>query len=263
MALGIWLALLPAWLVESLARSAELIDPGSRIARNWRAALVIVMVLTCLPYRPGRCAWRPPAALSLAARAPFLVVPPTEGRGALRPDARRGLVLCRGIAATPLFPPGIGRLSRHPAWLAVPAILIASGGRQPLIGNLGRTCAGDDRSLLALSSGPLRRRGRASALFSRRAIRERFRRAPWAFAFALVVFAGGGGDPALFAQDRDGSTRCRLAAELGLRHLPGAGTTAFGVGVCPFGTPRSAPPLASALDGSTRDRSRGARFTFS
>jgi hypothetical protein len=29
--------------------------------------------------------------------------------------------------------------------------------------------------------------GRASALFSRRAIRERYRRAPWAFAFTLVV----------------------------------------------------------------------------
>jgi len=29
--------------------------------------------------------------------------------------------------------------------------------------------------------------GRVSALFSRRAIRERFRRAPWAFAFALIV----------------------------------------------------------------------------
>ena len=29
--------------------------------------------------------------------------------------------------------------------------------------------------------------GRASALFSRRAIRERYRRAPWAFAFSLMV----------------------------------------------------------------------------
>ena len=63
------------------------------------------------------------------------------------------------------------------AWLAVPGLLIAAGGRQPFWESWG-ACAGDDRSLLALSSGPLRRGGTLSALFSRRAIRERFRRAP-------------------------------------------------------------------------------------
>jgi hypothetical protein len=46
MAAGIWLVLRPAWLVELMAGSAELIDPGGRIAHNWRVALVLVLVLT-------------------------------------------------------------------------------------------------------------------------------------------------------------------------------------------------------------------------
>ena len=36
----------PAWLVGSFARSAELIDPGGPAARGWRVVLVVVAVLT-------------------------------------------------------------------------------------------------------------------------------------------------------------------------------------------------------------------------
>src|SRR3954447_8114165 len=44
--LGTWLWLLPARLVASMARSAELIDPGGPVARRWRAGLIALIVLT-------------------------------------------------------------------------------------------------------------------------------------------------------------------------------------------------------------------------
>ena len=48
LAAGIWLSLVPAWLVGSFANSAELIDPGGPIARRWRIVLVVVTVLSLL-----------------------------------------------------------------------------------------------------------------------------------------------------------------------------------------------------------------------
>src|SRR3954447_14467104 len=46
--LGTWLWLLPARLVASMARSAELIDPGGPIARRWRIGLIALIVVTVL-----------------------------------------------------------------------------------------------------------------------------------------------------------------------------------------------------------------------
>ena len=46
LAAGIWLVTVPAWLIGTAARSAELIDPGGRAARGWRVALVLAVGLT-------------------------------------------------------------------------------------------------------------------------------------------------------------------------------------------------------------------------
>ncbi len=187
MALGIWLALLPAWLVESLARSAELIDPGSRIARNWRAALVAVTVLTFLHLavavaRGGRLRhflWPlgHPFWLFRRLRAGGLYV---QTR-----DAVWSYVLA--LRLPHYFRLGLVGFLGTVAWLAVPAILIAAGGRQPLLGVLGALVLAMIVPFLPFLQVHYAVEERVSALFSRRAIRERFRRAPWAFAFALVM----------------------------------------------------------------------------
>ena len=48
LAAAIWLTLVPTWLVSSYAYSAQLIDPGGPVARNWRVALVVVTALSLL-----------------------------------------------------------------------------------------------------------------------------------------------------------------------------------------------------------------------
>ena len=55
-AVGTWLATVPAWLVGTAARSAELIDPGGRAARGWRAALFVVVGLTVFHVLAACCA---------------------------------------------------------------------------------------------------------------------------------------------------------------------------------------------------------------
>ncbi len=73
------------------------------------------------------------------------------------------------------------------AWLAVPAMLIAAGGRVPPLGFFGALVLGLVAPSLPFLQVRYALEGRFSALFSLRAIRDRFRRAPWAFAFALLI----------------------------------------------------------------------------
>jgi len=187
MAVGIWLVLRPAWLIQLLARSAELIDPGSRIARNWRAALVVVTVLTFFHIavaaaRGGRLRhflwpFGHPFWLFRRLREGGLYAQTRDAVWSYVAELRLPHYFRLGLVGF------VGTL----AWLALPAILIASGGRQPLLGILGAVVLAMIVPFLPFLQVHYAVEGRLSALFSRRAIRERFRRAPWAFAFALVV----------------------------------------------------------------------------
>lgn len=73
------------------------------------------------------------------------------------------------------------------AWLIVPGFLIACTGTQPFLGVLGALLLAFIVPFLPFLQVRYAVEGRVSALFSRRAIRDRFRRAPWAFAFSLLV----------------------------------------------------------------------------
>ncbi|MGD0040550.1 MAG: hypothetical protein ABSE84_09100, partial [Isosphaeraceae bacterium] len=73
------------------------------------------------------------------------------------------------------------------AWIVVPASLITANGRYPLLGILGALILAFVAPSLPFLQVRYAVEGRVSALFSLRSIRERFRRAPWAFAFALMV----------------------------------------------------------------------------
>ena len=73
------------------------------------------------------------------------------------------------------------------AWLILPAILIGATQRFPVLGALGALLLAFIVPFLPFLQVRYAVEGRASALFSRRAIRDRFRRAPWAFAFSLLI----------------------------------------------------------------------------
>ncbi len=192
MALGAWLWFLPLRLVASLARTAELIDPGGPIAGRWRLGLIVLTSLTALHIvlscaRGGRLRhflW------------PFGAI------GWVRRLRREGRVYTRGrdavcdfLASLRLpyyFRLGLVGFLGTMAWLVVPVSLIAAGRRLPVLSVFGWLLLG----FVALSLPFLQVRfatdQRLRAFFEYRALRERYRRAPWAFAFALfltVLFA--------------------------------------------------------------------------
>ncbi len=187
LAMGIWLATLPAWLVGSLARSADLIDPGSPAARGWRVLLVIVAGLTVFHVliacaRGGRL-----RHFLWPFGHPFWLVRKLRQGGLYAESRDRFWAFLAALRPWYYFRLGFMGFFGTLAWLIVPAILISAGGRVPPLGVLGVLLLAVVVPFLPFLQVRYAVEGRISALFSRRAIRERFRRAPWAFAFSLMV----------------------------------------------------------------------------
>ena len=184
---GAWLSTLPLWLAGSFARSADLIDPGGTTAAGWRAFLAVMVVLTFLHI--GMACMR-------GARLRHFLIPfgnPFWLRrrlrdGSLYSEARDGL--CDFLASLRLpryFRIGLIGFIGTLSWLIVPAVLISSGGKFPLLGIIGVILLAVIVPFLPFLQVRYAVEGRISVFYSRRAIRDRFRRAPWAFAFALFV----------------------------------------------------------------------------
>lgn len=182
---GMWLLLWPAWFVQSLAGSAELIDPSGPIARGWRTATIVVIVATlahlfiaCV--RGGRLRhflW-PIGSLAWLARR--------SRRRGWYVQARDGLWnFVSSLHLPHYFRVGLIGFLGTLAWIIPPAVLIASGSKVPLLGVLGAVLLAVIVPFLPFLQIRYAVEGRVSAMFSRRAIRDQFRRtrgrsrSPW------------------------------------------------------------------------------------
>jgi hypothetical protein len=187
LAAGIWLATVPAWLIGALARSAALVDPGSPAAGGWRVLLVIVVGLTVFHVgiacaRGGRL-----RHFLWPFGHPFWLVRRLR-QGGLYTESRDQLwAFLTSLRPWYYFRLGLVGFLGTLAWLIIPAILISAGGRVPPLGFLGVLLLSVVVPFLPFLQVRYAVEGRIPALFSRRAIRERFRRAPWAFAFSLMI----------------------------------------------------------------------------
>ncbi len=187
LAVGLWLSTLPAWFVAGMAHSAELIAPGSRTALSWRIGAGLLVGLTTFHI------------LSAIARGgrlrhflwpfghPFWLVRRLRA-GGLYSELRESFWTAIDSLRLPYyFRLGLVGFVGTLAWLIVPAILIAAGGRFPPLGIAGLLLLAVVVPFLPFLQIRYALEGRISAMFARRAIRERFRRAPWSFAFSLMV----------------------------------------------------------------------------
>ena len=184
---GCWLSILPARLASSLATSAELIDPDGPVARAWRAILVALVVLGLVHVvascaRGGRLrhfAWPPGSLIWLARRL---------RRGGLYADSRDATwAFVETLRLPHYFRLGFLGLMGSMAWLAVPVTLLAMGRRMPVLGLIGALGLGVVATSLPFLQVQFAAEGKFAALFATRSVRERFRRAPWAFALAFLL----------------------------------------------------------------------------
>ena len=187
LAAAIWLALIPAWLVGSYARAAQLIDPGGPGARYWRIGQLVVTLISLL-YIAISCArggrlrdflwpWSHPFWLIRRLRA-----------GGLYREIRDGVwEFVVSLRIPYYFRVGLVGFIGTLVWLAIPATLIAATRRFPPLGLLGAILLAVIVPFVPFLQVRFAVEGQIGALFSRKAIRDRFRRAPWAFAFSLFV----------------------------------------------------------------------------
>jgi hypothetical protein len=186
-AAAIWLSLVPPWLVGSYAHSAQLIDPGGPVARNWRVALVVVTALSLLHIAASCARGGRFRHFLWPIGHPFWLYRQLRD-GVLYSETRDGLwAFVAGLRMPYYFRLGLVGFLGTLAWLIVPAILIGATQRFPLLGALGALLLAFIVPFLPFLQVRYAVEGRVSALFSRRAIRDRFRRAPWAFPFSLLV----------------------------------------------------------------------------
>jgi hypothetical protein len=184
---GIWLSLVPTWLVGIYARSADLINPGGPSVILWRIGLIAVTALaaahiaiSCL--RGGRI-----RHFLWPFGHPFWLVRRMR-KGGLYSEARDGLwEFAASLRAPYYFRLGLIGFAGTLAWLAIPGLLIAAVGVAPLLAPIGLLLLAIVVPFLPFLQVRYALEGHISALFSRRAIRDRFRCAPWAFALSLFV----------------------------------------------------------------------------
>jgi hypothetical protein len=188
--LGCWLLLLPVRLVAGLARSAQIIDPGGRVAEGWRVGLLVLIGLTAVHIgaacaRGGKLryfAW------------PFNVFWLLRRllRGGYYAEARDVVWDTAASLRLPYyFWLGLRGFLGALAWLALPVTMLAVGRvgtpGAALVGFLGALMLAVVLLYLPFLQMRLAATNRLSAVFDLAAVRADFRRAPWAFAFAFVV----------------------------------------------------------------------------
>jgi hypothetical protein len=187
MTIGVGLFLLPLQGASALATSAELVDPGGRAARGWRLALGVLSALTAL-HVLGACARGGRVRHFLMPFGnPFWIARRLRRRGAYA-AARDAVAAFVGSLRLPYyFRLGLLGFLGTMAWLGPPVTLLALGRRNPLAGLLGALLLGLVAMLLPFLQARFAAENRFRALFSLREVRRHFRRAPWAFAFSLLL----------------------------------------------------------------------------
>jgi hypothetical protein len=187
MAVGCVLCLLPIQLVASLARSAEAIDPGGPVARGWRIGLGVATFLL-LTHLVASCA--------RGGRIRHFLWPVGTAFWLVR-SIRRGGMYRQARDATwdfvirlrlpHYFRLGLVGFAGTLVWLIVPILILIPGRRTPPLALLGGLLMAVIVPAIPFLQARFASVGRFRAIFERRAIGDRFRRAPWAFALAWTV----------------------------------------------------------------------------
>lgn len=194
---GVFLVLLPVRFVAGMWHDAELIESGGRVAANWRAGAIVVTGLAFLHIlwacaRGGRLRhflWPAPLRLVKSAVRRF--------RGG-RSDSEAGvpdrvMAYLAGLRLPHYFVLGFMGFVGAVIWLIVPCgvLILASQIPQPAVAALtnlfGAALLTVAVLYLPFIQAELGRTGKFGSLFQVGVVRGKFRRAPIAFWFALLI----------------------------------------------------------------------------
>ena len=185
--LGIFLSLLPAWAIASMARSAELIDPSSAMARQWHTGSVIAAIVTVVHIALA-CLW--------GGRLRHFLLPILHPLFAWRTFRRcNPLIRARDgvwqffVDARPwyFFWLGLRGAAGAFVWLVLPVTCLAVGWKLPVVGFIGYFLLLPVLVLLPFLQMNFARLNRFGKMFDLAAVVRLYGRMPWACTFALFV----------------------------------------------------------------------------
>jgi hypothetical protein len=185
--LGIWLMLLPLWLVSSLWLSAQLIEPDGPTARRWAIGLTVLTALMVLHVTLAiACGGRLRHFLFPFAN-PILVARRLR-RGGFFAESRDAVWnFAMSLRLPHYFWLGWRGFWGAFLWLAGPVTLLAVGRQIPVVGFIGAFALVWVLLYVPFLQLHFVETNRFRAFLELRAVRQRFRRAPVAFAFALFI----------------------------------------------------------------------------
>ena len=161
---GIWLSLVPTWLVATQARAAELISPGGKSAIMWRVGLFAVTVLagahigvSCLAGGESGIFFGPSATRS-GWCAGF-------GKGASTPTPATGCGRGGQLARSVLLPTRPGRVFWHALVACHSGCFDRSRGRRAAVSTDRDAAPRDRRAFSAVSSSAICARGQSEGSF--------------------------------------------------------------------------------------------------
>ncbi|MBB5035322.1 DUF4013 domain-containing protein [Prosthecobacter vanneervenii] len=189
-AAGTWIVVWPARLVSKMWKDAELIAPGSGMARAWHAGLVVVIAITLV-----HLFW---SCVRGGKLRHFLWPQPLRFMRWLRTGQKFEGVQSRitdyvvGLHLPTYFWLGLRGFVGALAWLIVPVGILLAATRLPVGGSVLLSLLGGGLLLavaihLPFLQAQFAESGRFGAMFELREVRRLFLRAPLAFWFALII----------------------------------------------------------------------------
>jgi len=189
-AAGTWIVVWPARLVSQMWKDAELIAPGSGMARAWHAGLVVVIVITLV-----HLFW---SCVRGGKLRHFLWPQPLRFMRWLRTGQKFEGIQSRitdyvvGLHLPTYFWLGLRGFVGALAWLIVPVGILLAATRLPVGGSVLLSLLGGGLLLavaihLPFLQARFAESGRFGAMFELREVRRLFLRAPLAFWFALII----------------------------------------------------------------------------
>lgn len=190
LAAGVWIVVWPARLLSTMWKDAELIAPGSGIAKGWHAGLIVVIVLTL-----AHIVW---ACVRGGKLRHFLWPQPLRFKRWLSTPEKFGNLQGRvteyvvGLRLPFYFWLGLRGFVGALVWLIVPVGILLAATRLPVGGSVLLSLLGGVLLLVVAIHLPFlqahfAQTDRFSAMFELREVRRLFLRAPLAFWFALII----------------------------------------------------------------------------
>jgi hypothetical protein len=188
--LGTWLFFLPARYLSDLAATAEIIEPAGSVARKWRFIVFFAIIVTFIHIVS---AWSRGGRLrDFAWPFSFVWLLRRLLQGGFYRSARDAVWNRTVSLRLPYyFSLGVRAFFGAFVWLALPITLMASSRGHAPLATLAGFVGGFMLAFVLLYLPFLQMRlattNRFRSVFEVREVREDFRRAPWAFSFALFV----------------------------------------------------------------------------